>query len=122
MAHANIVDNEFVDDDRIPMRDLAFADRMASKFSDQIAQLASARAQIPVGWHRIFDHAVRSLRAVDCPKRNGIEISEIAYGQGAMHVEVYYAPTDQAVRGILNCLCKRSGSTCQDCGRSYGAV
>lgn len=122
MAHANIVDNEMVDDDRIPLMDLPFAERMASRFCDQIAQLAAERDHVPSGWHSIFDHALRSLRAVDCPKRNGIEISDIAFGQGAIHVGVYYAPTDKVVRGILNCLTKRSSNTCQDCGRSYGAV
>ena len=122
MAHANIIDNELVNDDRIPMRNLPFADRMASKFSDQIAQLAAKRDQIPAGWHGIFDHALRTLRAVDCPKRNGIEISEIAFGQGAVHVEVYYAPIDRVVRGILNRLSKRSSCTCEVCGRRYGAV
>ena len=122
MAHANFVGNEFVDDERIPMRDLPFADRIASKFGDQIGQLAAARDQIPVGWQGIFEHALRSLRAVDCPKRNGIEISEIAFGSGSMHIEVYYAPVDKVVRGILNCLCKRSCNTCEVCGRGYGAV
>ena len=39
-----------------------------------------------------------------------------------MHVEVYYAPTDKVVRGILNCLSKRSSCTCEVCGRGYGAV
>ena len=122
MAHANIVDNELVDDDQISLRDLPFAERTASQFCDQIQQMASARKYIPSGWHRIFDHALTSLKAVDCPKRNGIEISEIAFGLGAIHFEVYYAPVDKVVRGILNCLCKRSRSTCQDCGCSYGTV
>ena len=122
MGHANIVNNEFVDDDRIPMRNLPFADRIASKFGDQINQLAAAREQIPVGWHGIFDHALHSLRAVDCPKRNGIEISEIAFGCGSLHIEVYYAPIDKVVRGILSCLSKRSSCTCEVCGRRYGAV
>ena len=122
MPHANIIDNQLVDDDRIPLRDLPFADRMASKFRDQIEQLAAARIQIPPGWHGIFDHALKSLRAVDCPKRNGVEISEIAYGTGSMHIEVYFAPTDKVVRGILNCLTKRSSATCEVCGRVHGSV
>lgn len=122
MGHANIVNNQLVDDDRIPMRDLPFADRTASKFRDQIGQLAAARDQIPVGWRGIFDHALRSLRAVDCLKRDGIELSEIAFGAGSLHIEVYYAPVDQVVRGILNCLSKRSSCTCEVCGRGYGAV
>ena len=122
MAHANIVNNEMVDDDCIPMRDLPFADRVASKFTDQINQLAAARDQIPVGWQGIFDHALRSLQAVDCPKRNGIELSEIAFGIGSLHIEVYYAPTDKVVRGILNALTKRSSCTCEVCGRRYGTV
>ena len=122
MAQANIIGNQMVNDSRIPIRDLPFADRVASKFCAQIAQLASSREQIPAGWHGIFDHALLSLRAVDCPKRNGIEISEIAFGCGSLHIEVYYAPTDKVVRGILNCLCKRSSCTCEVCGRGYGAV
>ena len=31
-------------------------------------------------------------------------------------------PTDKVVRGIWNCLCKRSCNTCEVCGRGYGAV
>ena len=104
------------------MQDLPFAARTASKFCNQIRQLASARDQVPTGWHGIFDQALRSLKAVDCTKRDGIEISEIAFGCGSLHLEVYYAPVDKVVRGILNCLCKRSRSTCQECGRGYGAV
>lgn len=122
MAHANMIDNELVDDNRIPLEDLPFAERTASKFCAQIAQLAAQWDHVPLGWHGIFDHAIRSLKAVDCPKRNGIEISEIAFGQGALHLEVYYAPTDKVVRGILSCLSKRSGCTCEVCGRGYGAV
>ncbi|MEC5215022.1 hypothetical protein RCH06_003599 [Polaromonas sp. CG_9.5] len=122
MAHANIVNNELVDDDRIPMRDLPFAARTASKFCEQIGQLAAARNQIPAGWQSIFDHALRSLRAVDCPKRDGIELSEIAFGRGSLNIEVYYAPVDKVVRGILNCLSKRTCCTCEVCGRGYGAV
>ena len=122
MAHANVVDNQLVDDDRIPMKNMPFAERTASKFCDQIAQLAAERDTVPPGWRDIFDHAIRSLRAVDCPKRNGIEISEIAFGQGTVHVEVYYAPVDKVVRGILNCLSKRSSCTCELCGRGYGAI
>ena len=52
MAHANILNNEMVDDERIPMRDLPFAARIASKFSDQIKQLSAARHQIPVVQNR----------------------------------------------------------------------
>ena len=122
MAHANIIGNEILDDDRIPMQDLSYSDRTASKFRDQIGQLAAARDQIPTGWHGIFDHALRSLRAVDCTKRNGIEISEVAFGCGSLHVAVYYAPTDKVVRGILSCLSKRSSCTCEICGRGYGSV
>lgn len=122
MAHANILNNELVNDDRILLRDLPFAERMASQFSDQIQQLATQRQHVPLGWHRIFDQALLSLKAVNCPKRNGIEISEVAFGQGSIHVEVYYAPVDKVVRGILNCLSKRASSTCQECGRSHGAV
>ena len=122
MAHANIIGNEILDDDRIPMQDLPFSDRTASKFRDQIRQLAAARDQIPAGWHGIFDHAISSLKAVDCPKRDGIELSEIAFGCGSLHIEVYYAPVEKVVRGILNCLCKRSSNTCELCGRGYSAV
>ena len=122
MAHANIINNDFVDDNRIPMKDLPFTERTASKFCDQIAQLAAQQDNIPPGWLAIFGHAIRSLKAVDCPKRNGIEISEIAFGQGTIHVEIYYAPVDKVVRGILSCLSKRSSCTCEVCGRGYGAV
>lgn len=122
MAHANFVDNNMVDDDGIPVMDLQFADHRDSKFCDQIQQLILARTRIPVGWHCIFDHAVRSLKAVNCPKRDGIEISEVVFGSGALYVAAYNASQDKVVRGILSCLAKRSACTCQVCGRGYGAV
>ena len=65
MAHANIIGNQMVNDNRIPIRDLPFADRIASKFGDQIDQLAAAKDHIPAGWHGIFNHALRSLRGLD---------------------------------------------------------
>lgn len=122
MAHANILNNEMLNDDGIPAPDLPFADRIASKFRDQIRQFAAQRDQIPNGWHGIFDKALLSLKAVDCPNRDGIELSEIAFGCGSLHVQVYYAVTDRVVRGILNCLCKRSTNTCEVCGRGFGSV
>ena len=122
MAHANFVDNNMVDDDGTPVMDLQFADHRDSKFCDQIQQLAHARIHIPAGWHCIFDHAVRSLKAVNCPKRDGIEISEVVFGSGALYVVAYNASQDKVVRGILSCLAKRSACTCQVCGRGYGAV
>jgi hypothetical protein len=123
MAHANIRNNELVNDDGLPVKKLSFAaDRTSSKFSDQIQLLSSQRNNIPSGWTRIFDDAIRSLRAVDCPNRNGIEISEIAFSCGSMYITNYYAPTDKVVSGILRCLTKRSACTCQVCGRGYGAV
>ena len=69
MAHANILNNEMLNDDGIPAPDLPFADRIASKFRDQIRQFAAQRDQIPNGWHGIFDKALLSLKAVDCPNR-----------------------------------------------------
>lgn len=122
MAHANVLNSEYVDDDGIPVRDLPFADRMTSKFANQIQYLASQRSDVPSGWHRIFDDAIISLRAVDCPKRNGIEFSEIAFSSGALKLATDYATTDKVVPGILSRLCKRSSCTCQECGRGYGAV
>lgn len=122
MAHANVVDNEMVDDHGIPFQELPFANRYASKFCDQIQQFASQRRYVPCGWHRIFDRSIHSLKAVDCPQRDGIELSEIAFGQGFMRVATYYSPTDKVVSGILSCLSKRSACTCQECGRGYGAV
>lgn len=122
MAHANFVDNNMVDDDGIAVMDLQFADHRDSKFCDQIQQLTLARIRIPAGWHCIFDHAVRSLKAVNCPKRDGIEISEVVFGSGALYVAAYNASQDKVVRGILSCLAKRSACTCQVCGRGYGAM
>jgi hypothetical protein len=86
MAHANIVNNQMVEDAGNPVTNLPFADRVDSKFCDQIQQFELQRNNIPTGWRRIFDDAIRSLRAVDCPKRNGIEISEIAFGCGSLHI------------------------------------
>jgi hypothetical protein len=65
---------------------------------------------------------IRMLKAVDCPKRDGIEFSDPAMGRGSLRIQVYYAPTDKVVRAIINKLSARAECTCELCGRGYGAV
>ena len=122
MAHANVIENELLDDYMQPltMVELQFEDRITSRFKDQIDLLESQIGDVPLGWHPIYRHAIRSLRAVDCPKRNGIEFSEPVFGRGSLTVAVYYAITDKVASGIFYKLSKRSECTCQRCGRTYG--
>ena len=122
MAHAHLQDNRWVDDNGIDIEELPFADHMNSKFADQVKLLEAQRRDIPVGWHPIFCDTIRALKAVDCPKRDGIEFSEPAMGRGSLRIQVYYAPTDKVVRAIINKLAARSECTCELCGRGYGAV
>ena len=120
MAHANVIDNELFDDEMHPLSEWEFEDRITSRFNDQIDLLEAHIGDVPLGWHPIYQHAIRSLRAVDCPKRNGIEFSEPVFGRGSLTVAVYYAVTDKVASGILYKLSKRSECTCQRCGKTYG--
>ena len=122
MAFANVIDNELLDDEMQPLTldELQFEDRITSRFKDQIDLLESQIGDVPLGWHPIFRDAIRSLRAIDCPKRNGIEFSEPVFGRGTLTVAVYYAITDKVASGILYKLSKRAECTCQRCGRTYG--
>lgn len=122
MAHAHLQDNRWVDDNGMDIEELPFADQAHSKFADQIKLLEAQRRDLPVGWHQIFNDTIRMLHAVDCPRRDGIEFSEPAMGRGALRIQVFYAITDKAVRGIINKLATRSECTCELCGRSYGAA
>lgn len=122
MGHAHLQDNRWVDDNGRDIDELPFADRVESKFADQVKLLEAQRRDLPSGWHPIFDDAIRSLRAVDCARRDGIEFSEPAMGRGALRIQVYYAITDKVVRGIISKLAARSECTCELCGRGYGAV
>jgi hypothetical protein len=120
MGYANVIGNEWVDDDGLALAELPFAGRIASRFADEVICLASKIGVVPLGWHPIFRHAMRSLRAISCSKRNGIEFSEPVVVRGALTVAVYYAVSDKVASGILYKLSKRSESTCQQCGWTYG--
>lgn len=122
MGHAHLKDNHWVDDHGMDIDELPFADQVNSKFADQVKLLEAQRRDIPVGWHPIFSDMIRMLKAVDCPKRDGIEFSEPAMGRGSLRIQVYYAPTDKVVRAIISKLSARAECTCELCGRGYGAV
>lgn len=122
MGHAHLQYNRWVDDNGMDIDELPFADRAASKFAEQIKLLEAQRSDLPVGWHPIFNDAIRMLNAVDCPRRDGIEFSEPAMGRGGLRIQLYFATTDKVVRGIINKLTARSECTCELCGRSYGAL
>lgn len=122
MGHANLKHNIWVDDNDIDIDDVPFADRTGSKFAHQIKQLESQRCNLPLGWHAVFNDAIRMLKAVDCPRRDGIEFSEPAVGRGSLRIQTFYATTDKVVRGIINKLTARTECTCELCGRSYGAA
>lgn len=102
--------------------ELPFADQVYSTFADQIKKLEAQRCDLPVGWHKIFNSTIRMLKAVDCPRRDGIEFSEVAVGRGSLRIQVFFAPTDKVVRGIVHKLATRTECTCELCGRSYGAL
>ncbi len=122
MGNANFVNNRLQNDDGTEVSDLPFSDQMAVGFTYQIEHFQEQRGYIPAGWRSLFDDAVHMLRAVDCSKRNYIELSEPATVKGSLRVQAHYAPTDKVVRGILNRLAKRTECTCEVCGRGYGAV
>ena len=119
MNYANVIDNELVDDELMSV-DLPFGQRIASRFADHVTWLASQIGDVPTGWHPIFRNAMRSLKAIACTKRNGIEFSEPVVVRGALTVAVHYAVSDRVASGILYKLAKRSECTCMGCGRTYG--
>lgn len=119
MGFANVIHNDLVDDEGQPITDLPFTERICSRFSDQITWLESQIGDVPLGWHPIFRNAIRSLRAVACKNRDGIEFSEPVSMRGALLVAVYYSVTDKVASGILYKLTNRSECTCQHCGRTY---
>jgi hypothetical protein len=120
MAYANVIDNTLVDDDGRALTDLPFDGQDATQFKAQIDILESFLDIIPFGWQSIYVAAVRSLRAIDCEQRNGIELTEPITGGGALIVANYGWDSDHAVLGILSKLRKRSECTCQGCGRTFG--
>lgn len=120
MAYANVIDNELVDDDGQALTELPFDEPRAAQFKEQIDILDSYTDVIPFGWQSIYLKAIKSLRAIDSPIRNGIELTEPITGGSALIVATYGWDSDHAVIGILSKLRKRSECTCQDCGRTSG--
>lgn len=120
MAYANVIDNDLVDDDGQALKELPFDGHDDLQFKEQIDILNSYLDVIPSGWHSIYLKAIKSLRAIDSPMRNGIELTEPITGGGALIVATYGWDSDHAVIGILSKLRKRSECTCQDCGRTFG--
>lgn len=121
MAHANVIGNQLIADSE-SMDYRRFGRQISSRFNLQIDKLEQCISDMPLGWHHLFRDAVRMLRAVDCPKRNGIEFSvpEIQFGE--CHLSVYFGPTDKAVRAIVRKLIAKTTCTCCVCGRGIGAV
>jgi len=120
MAYANVIDNELFDDDGQALKELPFDEPRVAQFKEQINILDSYTDVIPYGWKSIYLKAIKSLRAIDSPMRNGIELTEPITGGGALIVATYGWDSDHAVIGILSKLRKRSECTCQDCGRTFG--
>jgi hypothetical protein len=130
MPHANIIDGQYVDDDFQPVDGPEFdpPSWLSRTFREVIAQLASQRDFVPPGWHRLFNETLDKLRAVSCPRRNGIELSEIAFGRGEMVIAAQGGGqhndhgSDRVVQGILNRLRQASAATCACCGTRLGVA
>ena len=121
MAHANVIGNHLVTDSE--SRDYRrFGSQVQSRFNLQVDKLEQRISEVPPGWHHLFRDAVRMLRAVDCPKRNGIEFSEPEIQSGEFRLKVYFGPTDKAVRAIVRKLITKTTCTCCVCGSGIGAV
>ena len=121
MAHANVIGNHLITDSESGDY-RRFGSQVQSRFNFQIDKLAGRISEVPLGWHHLFRDAVRMLRAVDCPKRNGIEFSEPEIQFGEFRLRVYFGPTDKAVRAIVRKLITKTTCTCCVCGRGIGAV
>ena len=122
MAHANVINNQVLTDAESSFENKRFASRIASRFKLHVDKFEERCSEVPPGWHTLMKDAVRMLRAVDCPKRNGIEFSEPAIVRGELRIGVYFAPTDKVVRGIIQKLIKKTACICQICGSGIGAI
>lgn len=130
MPHANIIDGQYVDDDLQPVDGPEFDPPawLTPTFKEAIEQLASQRDYVPYGWRRLFDETLVKLQAVCCPQRNGIELSEIAFGRGEMVVAAqgggqgHDHGSDRVVQGILNRLRQASAATCASCSSRLGVT
>jgi hypothetical protein len=130
MTHANIIDGQYVDDDLQPVDGPEFEPPvwLTPTFKEAIEQLASQRDYVPYGWRRLFDETLVKLQAVCCPQRNGIELSEIAFGRGEMVVAAqgggqgHDYGSDRVVQGILNRLRQASAVTCTSCSTRLGVA
>jgi hypothetical protein len=121
MAHANVIGNHLITDSESGDY-RRFGSQVQSRFNLQIDKLAGRISEVPLGWHHLFRDAVRMLRAVDCPKRNGIEFSEPEIQFGEFRLSVYFGPTDKTVRAIVRKLITKTTCTCCVCGSGIGAV
>jgi hypothetical protein len=121
MGHANIICGQYVDDDFEPAAGPQFEPPEPRTFSDQIDCLHEQRDYVSPGWRHVFDETIRRLKAVSCTKRDGVELTEIAFGRGEMIVGACSIHGDRVVHGILNRMRQVSASTCSCCGRRYGA-
>ena len=121
MGHANIDCGQYVDDDFEPSTGPDFEPPKPRTFTDQIECLLRHRGYVSPGWHLVFDETIRRLKAVNCIKRDSVELTEIAFGRGEMIVGAYSPEGDRVVHGILNRMRQVSAATCSCCGRRYGA-
>lgn len=122
MPYARCINGEYVDDDNNPVDGPHFdPPHLPSTFDEEIEMLEPQRDYVPSGWRPIFDETLDKLRAVSCRKRDGIELSEIAFGAGEMIIAAQGHKDDPVVRGILSRLRQASASTCSCCGTRYGA-
>lgn len=122
MAHANVIGNQLQPDSESSLEYRRFGSRASSRFKLQIDKLEDRFVDVPPGWLHLFRDAVRMLRAVDCPKRNGIEFSAPDIRLGELHLSVYFAPTDKVVRAIVRKLITKTACTCSNCGSGIGAI
>ena len=122
MAHANVINNQLVSDAESSFENKRFSSRIASRFKLHVDKFEERCSEVPPGWHTLMKDAVRMLRAVDCPKRNGIEFSEPRIVRGELRIGIYFAPTDKVVRGIIQKLIKKTTCTCQICGSGIGTI
>lgn len=122
MAHANVIGNQLLADSESSLEYRRFGSRISSRFKFQVDKLEESSSEVPPGWLHLFRDAVRMLRAVDCPQRNGIEFSAPDIQLGELRLSVYFAPTDKVVRAIVRKLITKTTCTCYVCGSGIGAT
>jgi hypothetical protein len=97
------------------MRQEQYDMKFNNEFDQSIASMMARVHEIPPGWRRPFDDAMKALRAVRCPQRASIRMVGPTFCD--MQITILHRAMDPVISGIIARLERRTESTCETCGR-----